>query len=343
MNRVMNRAVKLLRTFFIPCEQNYFRPQFFESGIPIVLVVSLFLFKSLQLSLLFSLPATSFFPQLTKEEFIELTNEERRLLGLSPLQRNRLLETAALLKGQDMLARNYFSHTDPEGNPPWYWFQTVGYQYASAGENLAIGFLDAKEAMDAWNSSPSHRANILNPNYKEIGVAVLKGSLRGTETTLVIQLFGAPLAKSLTAIKETEPTKKPGAQVTQPQSLLEPAQPIAEIKEGHAAAESSVLGGQNDGIGAEDAKEVFPKENLSAITISVIKMFKAEQDRALGQLTRFIFLFMALTSAVLIFVKLEIQHPDLIVRSLILLAVVGALLLADREFFLAIIPHQLTI
>lgn len=110
--------------------------------------------------------------------------------GLPPLSENPVLDRAAALKAADMMQKNYFAHTSPDGTDPWHWFKVSGYNYRFAGENLAIGYVDSQEVNQAWLDSPTHRANILNRNYKEIGIAVLQGSFQGAKTTVVVQEFG---------------------------------------------------------------------------------------------------------------------------------------------------------
>jgi uncharacterized protein YkwD len=339
----MRHPFNFFRILFIPCEQNSFRPQFFESGIPIVILGVIVFLKFLHFSLIFSLPATSFFPQLTKEKLIELTNRERQLQGLPQLKENQLLDTAALLKGQDMLARNYFSHTDPAGNPPWYWIQKTGYHYLAAGENLAIGFLDAKEVIDAWNSSPSHRANIVNPNYTEIGIAVLQGTLRGTKTTLVVQYFGLP------SLKTPPPGAKKnltGAAKQQPESLLQSSliPPLPHHATTEEQLESAIPKENTSILGEESNENIFTnRENLNALPVRAIKAFGEDGTQAVNKLAIFVLSLFTIAFALMVFIKFEIQHKDLIFRAIILILFTAGLFLLDREFLLALIPHQLTI
>jgi len=123
---------------------------------------------------------------------IDLTNKERSELNALPLQRNTTLDAAATLKAKDMAKNEYFSHFSPTGVSPWYWFDQAGYVYAHAGENLAIHFTDSTEVVEAWMKSPTHRENIVNGKYTEIGVGTAKGSYEGYDTVYVVQLFGAP-------------------------------------------------------------------------------------------------------------------------------------------------------
>jgi Cysteine-rich secretory protein family len=125
---------------------------------------------------------------------VKLTNDERSDLSKAPLRRNATLDAAAQMKANHMARNEYFSHYAPDGTSPWYWFNQAGYTYAHAGENLAIHFTDSTEVVDAWMDSPTHRENIVNGNFTEIGVGTAKGEYEGYETVYVVQLFGAPAA-----------------------------------------------------------------------------------------------------------------------------------------------------
>lgn len=140
----------------------------------------------------FLLPASAQASIINSDNLIRLTNEERIKNSLWPLGFNDKLQTAATSKADDMVKLNYFDHNSPQGTTPWFWFQKAGYEYTFAGENLAIDFTEAENIIKAWLASPSHRANILNPNYTEIGLATKTGVVRDEETTVVVQLFGAP-------------------------------------------------------------------------------------------------------------------------------------------------------
>lgn len=119
------------------------------------------------------------------------TNDKRIATGLSPLSLNPALSQAAAKKAEDMFANNYWAHTSPQGKNPWEFITSSGYMYALAGENLAKNFTDSKGVIDAWMvSKAGHKENILKPTYKDVGFAVVNGTLNGEETTLVVQMFG---------------------------------------------------------------------------------------------------------------------------------------------------------
>lgn len=146
---------------------------------------------------------------ITPEQVIELTNQKRLENGLAPLTINGQLNEAAQRKAGDMFAFNYWAHNSPSGRNPWDFFQEVGYKYLYAGENLARDFMNSSSVVEAWMNSPTHRDNLLNSHYQETGLAVVNGTLNGVETTLVVQLFGAPTTASVAkAPTVTAPTAK---------------------------------------------------------------------------------------------------------------------------------------
>ena len=131
---------------------------------------------------------------LTARVVIQETNAARNREGVSvPLTENTLLNNDAALKLKDLFAHQYFEHISPTGVGPADLAQQVGYSYVIVGENLALGvFEDEYALVDAWMHSAGHRANILNTNYQEIGVAVGKGLYKGQMTWIAVQSFGMP-------------------------------------------------------------------------------------------------------------------------------------------------------
>ncbi|PIX70620.1 hypothetical protein COZ39_04425, partial [Candidatus Roizmanbacteria bacterium CG_4_10_14_3_um_filter_33_21] len=130
------------------------------------------------------------------QKLIQLTNNQRQKYNLSSLNYNDKLSQAAQKKAEDMFAKNYWAHYGPNGIAPWNFIMDSGYQYEYAGENLAKNFLFSQGVVDAWMDSPTHRANVLRKEYSDVGFAVVNGVLNGEETTLVVQMFGKPMANS---------------------------------------------------------------------------------------------------------------------------------------------------
>src|SRR3989344_3214614 len=127
---------------------------------------------------------------ITTSQVVGKTNQERTALGLPTLTVSEQLSRAAKAKAEDMFAEQYWAHYSPSGKSPWEFMRGAGYTYSVAGENLARDFAETPDMMRAWMNSPTHRENIINPKYQEIGIAVVNGKLNGVETTLVVQMFG---------------------------------------------------------------------------------------------------------------------------------------------------------
>jgi len=186
--------MSLFYHFLFPSESNNYKARVLHPG-PLFFVIGFFLLFQFSLHL-FALAVPSvlgYASNITPERIVELTNQKRTEKGLPPLMLNPLLSEAARRKAGDMFAFNYWAHNSPSGRDPWSFFKEVGYQYLYAGENLARNFTDPEGVVGAWMASPTHRDNILNSDYQEIGVAVVEGSLEGVQTTLVVQLFGTPV------------------------------------------------------------------------------------------------------------------------------------------------------
>lgn len=139
-------------------------------------------------------------------ELLADTNKMRVERGLESLSINEQLSKAAAAKAKDMFEDDYWAHTAPDGTEPWDFIDASGYKYSYAGENLAVDFANSSSVVNAWYDSPTHRDNLLNKNYTEIGFAVVDGELNGRKTTLVVQMFGRPryISPNLAAAK-TEP------------------------------------------------------------------------------------------------------------------------------------------
>ncbi|MET9929722.1 MULTISPECIES: CAP domain-containing protein [unclassified Streptomyces] len=107
-------------------------------------------------------------------EVLRLVNAERATVGCTPVTADARLASLAGAFSADMAARGFFDHTDPDGNTPWARAQKAGVS-TLAGENIARGQTDAAAVMESWMNSDGHRANILNCDFKTMGVGVYFG------------------------------------------------------------------------------------------------------------------------------------------------------------------------
>ncbi len=127
---------------------------------------------------------------ITANDLLKYTNSRRESADVPGLKLNSELNDAAKNKAQDMFKDQYWAHVSPSGKEPWDFILAQNYDYIYAGENLAKNFNTSRDVVEAWMKSPSHRENLLSPNYSEVGFAVVNGVLDGYETTLVVQMFG---------------------------------------------------------------------------------------------------------------------------------------------------------
>lgn len=166
---------------------------------------------------------------ISAQDLLTLTNLKRQENGLPPLVMNDELTQAAAGKAEDMFTKDYWAHVSPDGTTPWVFIKNAGYNYLYAGENLARGYTTAGSVVDAWMASPEHRANMLSPNYHDIGFAIQEGNLTGDETVLVVEELGstssAPTqtASSQTINQSATPTPTvPVVANTAPSVVLQP-------------------------------------------------------------------------------------------------------------------------
>ena len=211
---------KIWTHYFIPQERNNHRATILKPNFLLFFLILYILNQSVIKTLIMVKPGIlGYSSEITYQKVLEQTNNERKKAGLSALQYNSTLSLSAQKKAEDMFKNDYWAHTSPQGKTPWAFFATAGYKYSVAGENLAKDFYNTDSLMKAWMNSPTHKANIVHTKYKEIGIAVVNGTLGGIKTTLVVQHFGTPLVAVQPAPKNT--AKQLGAAV-EPEIINEP-------------------------------------------------------------------------------------------------------------------------
>lgn len=158
---------------------------------------------------------------MSHSNLLQATNNQRSKNGQSTLSVNQKLSTAAQKKAEDMAARNYWSHNTPDGDEPWVFIDSTGYKYQKAGENLAYGFLTSEETVVGWMNSPTHKENMLDGSFTEVGFGYVNSANfnESGEQTIVVAMYGKPATLAATntspapapvlassAPKETKPT-----------------------------------------------------------------------------------------------------------------------------------------
>ena len=191
--------------------------------------------------------------------FLGLINEYRKENGLRPLILSDTLTVASEHHSEDMAEHGFFAHNTetssyyPAGSKPWDRMEAEGYEYNTAkGENLAVGYETAEEAMKAWQESPSHNAAMLDGNYRVMGVARINapGSVHGWYWTTD---FGGHVDPSAHAPgKDPEPPKPAPADAGQPapEAPEQPATPPpAEPREEATAPDKDANELENGAMG----------------------------------------------------------------------------------------------
>lgn len=333
LTTMARRITKKLKLIFIPTEENRYRPTFLDGRFLTYYLIVLIVLKLISVPILLYLPRTIFFADITKTNLIALTNQGRQSLGLRPLKESPILDKAALLKARDMLENNYFSHWSPTGISPWYWFKKEGYSYEFAGENLAIGFLDSSEVYQAWLASPPHKKNLLNPNYKEIGIAVARGSFKGRNTVVVVQLFGTPLPKPTVAKENKNPSEE--------QKRVESPQPISKNK---IPSEKKVIPEKRSTLGE---RSITQKKVLQKAKSKPENNFYAFLNSDYSKLLQIIIyaslLIIIISLIVNIFVRFDVQHKDLILKAVGFIALLILFAFVDKAETIKLIPHLVSI
>ena len=117
--------------------------------------------------------------EITAETVLREMNDERAARNLPLLRIDDRLAHAAEDRMRDMEEMSYWSHESPDGLSPFVWLRPRGYEFATAGENLAAGFETVSILVDSWMESKGHRRNILSPDFSEVGIAVIEGRTTG--------------------------------------------------------------------------------------------------------------------------------------------------------------------
>jgi uncharacterized protein YkwD len=223
----MKKFSKVLKHLFVPHRGNSFRPHALRhkalTFYSVLLIMSQLMFGATMTGP----TVTSADAKTVASNVITKTNSVRESNRLQSLAENDTLDAAAQAKLADMFAKNYWDHTGPSGETAWQFIDGKGYKYILAGENLAKGFNNSTEVVEAWMDSPSHRENILNKEFTETGVAVGSGKIKGINTTLIVQIFGEP--RGAVAVASTPNVRVLGTTKIMPEVNLDNAQAPSKL------------------------------------------------------------------------------------------------------------------
>jgi len=212
------KATRHIKHHFLPHPERKCRASLLASRV-IILYSLLALFT---LSFLKTVPGhipgiLGYASNINIQDLLEKTYQKRQEMSVPELAINPQLTSAAEKKAKHMFEYNYWAHIAPNGTDPWSFILGEKYDYLYAGENLAKNFTNSEDVVEAWYKSPSHRENLINGKYTEVGFATVNGVLDGYETTLVVQLFGrSRTAPQQIAVRGENTTTKSPVPVSKP-------------------------------------------------------------------------------------------------------------------------------
>lgn len=126
----------------------------------------------------------------SNSEIITAVNNTRQQNSLSTLTGNKQLDKAAAAKLADIQKYQYWDHNNPTTQATWVSFIRQAGFNGAAGENLAKGFSSADKIIIAWLNSPTHKANLLSPNFNLVGSAIGEVNYSTGPQTVVVLTFG---------------------------------------------------------------------------------------------------------------------------------------------------------
>ncbi len=324
----VQKIKKILGVFFVPEKKNSFLPRILTSKYLFAYAAMVLAFKILIISILLVLPNTKIFSDIASSELLTLINQARQEKNLTPLTQNNKLTSAADLKANDMLTNDYFEHTSPAGVAPWYWFKTAGYNYIYAGENLAMDFFESKDVFDAWMASPSHRDNILDPNFNEIGIAIEKGEMGARQTTLAVLTFGTPTPSQIKInVAKQTPSVTPKISATPTPKISQSPAPLetsASPTPEPASPSPGALGEQIalNFVSNNASPTLAGLQNIQTqlpVSAKVLGAFTSHIDEINQSLYLYFLIFLIAALGVNIFVKIRIQRVWTIIATSLLI------------------------
>jgi hypothetical protein len=243
------------------------------------------------------------------------------------------------MKANDMAAKSYFAHTSPEGLTPWYWFKKAGYVFSYAGENLAVNFRETQDVENALLASPTHRANILDPHFTEIGIATAEGIYKGNTATFVVESFGKPKAVKQ-PIKNTTPVSPlpvASAITTQPTT---PDVKGESIEDDTSSQSVEPISESNDSIVVKstesetDESAVVATSSESTHQSTWIQRIFINQPHVVEIAYKTMMAVLALGLLLFIFVEIRVQHPRQVIYGILVLVLLIGLFYLNHSLIL---------
>lgn len=320
--------IKTFKKYFVPHKQNNHRPHFLRGRTIFTMTILTVILLIASVIGNYAVKKIHFLASIQSAFLVDLANEDRSTLGLKDLSINDKLVEAAQMKANDMAEKSYFAHISPDGKTPWYWIKQSGYTYVYAGENLAVNFFDSEDVEDAWMNSPTHKANILNNHYTEIGIATAPGMYKGKKTTFVVQMFASPKKSAVVSTVENTLTPK---RAEASELAVDESFPQSETVVSDAG---SVMTFVNPEATSVELSQTAEANNGTAEKIVYTNWF----ERMLVSPSLVVhYVYVVLASLIVfslilkIFIEIRLQHPKNIAYGILLLVVVLFFMYVNRS------------
>ena len=313
----MKRVAKHLKNYLVPHEGNEDRPHLLRLRTAMTVIGGVLLLEIIFLAApLAVFRYTDFFADVLSTVLVDATNTQRLSNSVGTLTINPTLVVAAQAKANDMAAKGYFAHVTPEGHTPWYWLDNAKYSFAYAGENLAVNFFDSQDVANAWMNSPTHRANLLNDKFTEIGIATARGQYEGRESVFVVQFFGRPaLASTAPIVSAPLPAKS-----AFPEIISEPTVAGAETSD---LAQSFV----ETETPAAPKPEQTPEQVAESVRNSTeLQKFLVSPRSDTNSIYLVLLTLVVFAICLKLFVRFNPNHSDLLVNGAVMLIIIASAL-----------------
>lgn len=299
-----------LRDFLIPNSDNNhtpraLRPRYLTAYALVIILAKVFI--SSYLFILYPTVLSAF--TVIENEILSMVNNSRVDAQVIQLEIDPELSQAAQAKADDMVANDYFSHFGPDGKKPWDWIDYTKYNYSIAGENLGKDFITAEAVHRALMASSTHKKNILNPRYRNLGIGIATGKIDNRDTLVLVQMFGATIdSVPIAAATKAREDVPENIQAIQSELFGDPA--------------PTILAGSDSAELTKNIAQVRA-QSIEAATIQPASRDWIQSVMRYFDLFMFIILgFLAIALMFNIFIQIRVQKPKTIFSTLLVISVI---------------------
>jgi hypothetical protein len=337
----MNRIKQAFKKYFIPHAENDHKPHILRPRtIAFVFIVAIIAESTFVLGAKYIIPQSKLFGIVEVNALVDGTNQNRVANNLPDLQVSPLLMAAAQDKANDEATKGYFAHTSPQGITPWHWFQQAGYNYLYAGENLAVNFSDSVDVTTAWMNSPEHRANILSTQFTQVGIATAQGIYNGQPAIFVAEEFGtpapAPIAfvntASAATVSATAPPVPPAPKTVTPVAPVAPTSTvIATQSSSDANSQQTFVAPTATSVPALPVAASGNSDTASIAQSNIVQLAFSNPKEMADDFYFIIMIIFAIALVLNVFIKIRVQHPQLIASGVLVIVVAGLFVILNQN------------